>query len=174
MVILSQTTLQNSGNKSAHYLKHLLRDMFHTVWGHAPGNNRSAWGLGSWKEATLLHYLFLRLYVFLSLMDHFDWGRLEVNIWDAPMFKLFRNLPLTGIRISLLIYTPWTFLWLASEFLFWSILHDKLQKTTTQHPNCKGEDPSKTLTHRERGHTQNYKEYSSLSASSFLLTLYLK
>lgn len=107
MVILSQTTLQNSGNKSAHYLKHLLRDMFHTVWGHAPGNNRSAWGLGSWKEATLLHYLFLRLYVFLSLMDHFDWGRLEVNIWDAPMFKLFRNLPLTGIRISLLIHTPW-------------------------------------------------------------------
>lgn len=60
MVILSQTTLENSNNKSAYYLKHLLRDLFHTVWGQVLGNNCSAWGLGSWEEATL-HYLVLDL-----------------------------------------------------------------------------------------------------------------
>lgn len=61
MVILSHTTLENSSNKSARYPKHLLRDLFRTVWSQALGNNRSAWGLGSWEEATLLHYSVLHL-----------------------------------------------------------------------------------------------------------------
>lgn len=88
MGILWQATLENSSSLPAHYVIHLLRDLFHSL-GLGTGSDHSAWGLGRWRRL-LTSTVIPSPTCFLNQMDYLIEGGLK---WRSEIHQCLNCSP---------------------------------------------------------------------------------